>query len=214
MKPWLKTSLWIVAGLAVVFVVIQFIPVGAALKSRPATNQFVWASPEAEQLAVTACYDCHSNEPKVWWGVKIAPMKWLAQSDNAQGTSALNFSAWTGEPPEQDVDRAVQSGDMPPWYYWIIHWNARLSSTQKQTLIDGYKQSLAGNKAQPIPAEVKSIISQQCKQCHSTSLALGYRASSTSKAEGLLNSMISKGAKLTDAQKQTLVDFFAGTSTQ
>jgi len=213
-KPWLKRLLWILGILLVVFVAIQFIPVGTPIESEPATNAFKWSSTEAETLAVEACYDCHSNDPKVWIGVQIAPMKWLAQADQSRGTAVLNFSAWTGQPSEEEIAESIQSGEMAPWYYWIVHWNAKLSSAEQQTLIDGYKASLSQNTAEEIPAAISTLIEAQCSQCHSTGPALSYRTSSADQATQKLDDMISKGATLTDAEKQTLVDFYTGATGQ
>jgi hypothetical protein len=90
-----------------------------------------------------ACFDCHSNET-VWpWYSNIAPVSWLVQRDVNGGRRHLNFSEW--EIPQQhakDVAEQVREGEMPPWFYLPMHPSARLTSTEKQALVEGVGKSL------------------------------------------------------------------------
>ena len=90
-----------IIGLGIVgFIVIQFIPMGNfrerfKFPGNPAVNQqFQWNSPQTEQLARAACYDCHSNETKYPWYASIAPVSWLVYHDINEGRDNLNFSTW------------------------------------------------------------------------------------------------------------------------
>ena len=44
----------------------------------------------------------------------------------------------------QEFQEVVESG-MPPFQYTIIHWGAKLTDAEKQTLIKGYTDSVAAN---------------------------------------------------------------------
>jgi mono/diheme cytochrome c family protein len=132
----------IVGVLVVLFVVIQFIPVD---KTNPATAQEPnWDSPHTRELAKAACFDCHSNETEWPWYAKIAPSSWLLSRDVKEGRSILNFSDWGGGGRELDeITEVINEGEMPPWYYKLMHSNAKLSDTEKQDLITGLMATFA-----------------------------------------------------------------------
>jgi hypothetical protein len=119
------------------------IPFGRS-RNPPVTRAAVWPSAQAQTLAENACYDCHSNLTKRWWATEIAPASGLAQSDVNGGRSILNFSEW--DMPQAALDEvveAVQDGSMAPVQYKLFHGNARLSSAERQQLIDGLEQLYA-----------------------------------------------------------------------
>lgn len=87
-----------------------------------------------------ACYDCHSNQT-VWpWYSNVAPVSWLLASDVSEGRRELNFSEWGSYTSEkqlhklQAIAEKMQAGDMPPWYYSIIHADARLEPEQREEI--------------------------------------------------------------------------------
>ncbi len=126
------------------FVVIQLVPYGHNHINPPVVTQIQWDSPQTEQLARTACFDCHSNQTQWYWFTRIAPASWLATHDVQEGRQRLNFSDLTsGREIELDeIDRTISRGSMPPLQYTLIHPNARLNATEKQQLITGLNQSL------------------------------------------------------------------------
>jgi hypothetical protein len=74
---WKKVLLWAVVGGAAAFLVIQLIPYGHDHTNPPVVKEAPWDSPRTRELAVGACFDCHSNET-VWpWYSNIAPGSWL-----------------------------------------------------------------------------------------------------------------------------------------
>jgi hypothetical protein len=122
------------------FLVIQLVPYGRH-HSNPAVQQEPnWPDTQTRDLAVRACYDCHSNET-VWpWHSNIAPISWLVQNDVDEGRRRLNFSDWNHTEHEiGEISEVVRSGEMPPFYFLIQHSEARLSDAEKQTLIDGLR---------------------------------------------------------------------------
>ncbi len=90
-------------------------------------------APEVAAIVNRACRDCHSNET-VWpWYSKVAPVSWLVASDVSDGRSHLNFSEWNLYSPDMSRTRLkeacseVKKGDMPLWFYTVIHPQAKLS---------------------------------------------------------------------------------------
>ena len=127
----------------IVGLLIQFIPYGHNHSDPPATAVPPWDTPNTRTLFRRACFDCHSNET-VWpWYSNVAPVSWLVQNDVNGGRRHLNFTEWNQ--PQQhatDVTAQVKQGDMPLWYYLPMHLAARLSSADKQALIDGAEKAL------------------------------------------------------------------------
>ncbi len=154
-----KIMIYVLLGLAGVFVLLQLVPYGRQHTNPPVVSEPPWGSPEARQVAQRACFDCHSNET-VWpWYSNIAPISWLIQRDVEEGRAKLNFSEWGvsqgegewGEAEEggegvREIARVVQRGFMPPPYYVLLHPQARLSAQEKQMLIQGLPTAVATNR--------------------------------------------------------------------
>lgn len=131
-----RVLLIIIALVVIVLVVLQFVP-GYARTNPPVTNKINWNSPETEQLMREACMDCHSNET-VWpWYSQIAPVSWLVVKDVDEGREALNISTGSGEFRSEEMTEKIQSGEMPPSSYIVLHPDARLTDAQKTELIAG-----------------------------------------------------------------------------
>jgi len=134
---------WIlILGVAVfgLALVIQLVPYGWHHPNPPVTADAPWPSDAARRIAVTSCYDCHSNETD--WPVYsyVAPMSWLVRKDVEDGRDELNFSTWDED--DNDADDAVEtieSGSMPPRRYTLIHRDASLSSEEKAVLIEALR---------------------------------------------------------------------------
>jgi len=125
-------------GALVVFILIQFIPYGRNHTNPPVTMEPPWDSPRTRELAVRACYACHSNETHWPWYSNVAPASWLIQRDVDEGRADLNFSEWDRPQPEaREAAQTVRDGSMPPWYYSLFYPEARLTSEEKQALIQG-----------------------------------------------------------------------------
>jgi hypothetical protein len=120
------------------FLAIQLIPYGRQHSNPPVQKEPNWSDTQTRDLAVRACFDCHSNET-VWpWYSNIAPISWLVQNDVNEGRRRLNFSDWNHTEHEVgEISEVIRSGEMPPFYFLIQHSEARLSATEKQALIDG-----------------------------------------------------------------------------
>ncbi len=133
-------------ALIVLVIAIQFIPFGHAHSNPPVTQEPNWNSPQTRELAVAACYDCHSNQTNWRWYTNIAPISWLTQADVNGGRNNLNFSEWDQHPERtQRIVRAIQDGSMPPAWYTPMHPSARLSSSQQQALIKGLEATFGAS---------------------------------------------------------------------
>jgi len=106
-------------------------------KSNPPVQADLSTSPEMSATLHRACYNCHSNET-VWpWYSNLAPLSWLVGSDVSEGRQLLNFSAWGTYDLDakakklRKIAEEVGGGDMPPWYYTVVHWEARLTPAER-----------------------------------------------------------------------------------
>jgi hypothetical protein len=138
-KPinWGKVLRWGAVGVLVLTVLIQFVPYGRNHTNPPVIMEPTWDSPQPRQLAVRACYDCHSNETAWPWYTNVAPVSWLTQHDVDDGRHKLNFSEWNRPQKTDDIVKSVRDGEMPPAIYLPTHPSANLSTGDRQALIQG-----------------------------------------------------------------------------
>ena len=138
---WLRVTL---AGLGVVFLVVQVVPYGWWHSNPPVVDDAPWPSAESARLARAACYDCHSNETN--WPVYsyVAPMSWLVRNDVEEGRDELNFSTWSDDPDADDAAEAVAERSMPPTQYTWLHPDARLSAEERAILVDALTSMAEG----------------------------------------------------------------------
>ena len=161
----LKKIILIAIALAVGgFLLIQLVPYGRDHSNPPVVQEPNWDSPATRELAVRACFDCHSNET-VWpWYSNIAPVSWRLQRHVEEGRSKLNLSEWgvarpkggegeeregeegergegRGENEGDEAGELIRSGEMPPFDFLWMHPAARLTGAEKTALIAGLAAS-------------------------------------------------------------------------
>jgi hypothetical protein len=127
------------------FLLIQFYP-------RPEKNN---GNTESEQdiskvintpapvLAIlkTSCYDCHSNQTYYPWYAQIQPVALWLNDHIEEGKKELNFTLFGQYPVSkqyrklEEIGEMVQEDEMPLVSYTLIHRNAKLDESQKQTLL-------------------------------------------------------------------------------
>jgi hypothetical protein len=125
-----------VAG--VLFVAIQFVPYGRDHSVPASGPEPAWDSPRTRELAVAACFDCHSNQTEWPWYSYIAPMSWLLSNDVMEGRHAFSFTPTGSE--DEDADDAIErvlDGSMPPSEFTWLHTDARLTAAERQELATG-----------------------------------------------------------------------------
>jgi len=140
-----RMLLFTLGAFVALVILIQLVPFGRNHTNPPVVQEPNWDSPRTRELAVRACFDCHSNET-VWpWFSNIAPISWLVYRDVLEGREHLNYSDWGSQRGEGsqpgEAAEAISSGQMPPAYFLITHPNARLSDAEKQELIQGLQNT-------------------------------------------------------------------------
>jgi len=133
----------VLVGVGIALVVIQVVPYGRAHANPPVVAEPAWDSPRTRELAVRACYDCHSNET-VWpWYSNVAPVSWLVEHDTEEGRAILNFSEWNRPQKEAgESAETVREGEMPPAIYLPTHPGARLTEAERSELARGLAATL------------------------------------------------------------------------
>jgi mono/diheme cytochrome c family protein len=139
----------ILLGVVILFLLIQLVPYGRDYTNPKVKATPNWPSSEVEQLAAESCADCHSNLTKWPKYARVAPGSWLIKRDVDEGRSALNWSEPCGE--YEEIREVVESGEMPPKQYTIIHRNANLSDAEKKTLSEGLDQALTAMSMSECP---------------------------------------------------------------
>lgn len=129
----------IVLGAVVLLLLIQLVPYGRDYTNPKVKATPDWPSAEVEQLAMESCADCHSNLTKWPKYARVAPGSWLIKRDVDEGRSTLNWSEPCGE--YEEIREVIESGEMPPKQYTIIHRSTKLTDAEKKTLAEGLDQA-------------------------------------------------------------------------
>ena len=113
-----------ILGLGGAFLALQFVPVSHT--NPPVAGDLV-AGANVTAILRRSCYDCHSNETRWRLYAYVAPVSWLITSDVEHARARLNFSKWArytaGERQAKahEVLEEIESGDMPPKTYSLVH---------------------------------------------------------------------------------------------
>jgi hypothetical protein len=143
MRHFLNTIVMADASVAVLFALLQIVPYGRAHSNPPVVQEPAWDSARTRELAVRACFDCHSNETKWPWYAHVAPLSGVMERDVVMGRSVLNFSEW-----HRAYDLSAEAGpdvvrrDMPPSKYRMLHDHARLTDAEAEALARGLHTTL------------------------------------------------------------------------
>lgn len=129
--------LGLTATLVVALLVIQLVPYGRSHDNPPVVAEPNWDSPRTREMAVTACFDCHSNETTWPWYSNVAPFSWRLQNHVDEGRAKLNFSEWGSGEEEDEVAESVIEGEMPPWDYTLLHPDASFTGADRDAFIAG-----------------------------------------------------------------------------
>lgn len=142
----LRVLLAIGAVTIVVFGLIQLVPY--RVDNPPVVQEPAWDSPRTRELAVAACFDCHSNETDTAWWEDIAPGSWWITNHVREGRAELNFSECErhGGGDDDDAAETVLEGSMPPdSYTWLgLHSDAALTAAERRVLAEGLTETLSG----------------------------------------------------------------------
>jgi hypothetical protein len=145
LRVWFKR---IAIGLVVLLALIQFVPYGRAHTNPPVGTEPKWDSPRTRELAVRACFDCHSNSTTWPWYSHVAPVSWFLQNHVDGGRRHLNFSEF--EKPQRhsrDAAGAAADGSMPMGGYTLLHESARLTDAESADLVRGLRATFGEEKS-------------------------------------------------------------------
>ncbi|QQS45529.1 MAG: heme-binding domain-containing protein [Acidobacteriota bacterium] len=113
--------------------------------------------PEVQAIFQRSCYDCHSNQT-VWpWYSNVAPVSWFLADHVEHGREELSFSEWGNYDAKkadhklEEICEMIEKGEMPLQSYLILHWGAKLSETDRQTLCNWANQERA---------RIKTVVSE------------------------------------------------------
>jgi len=131
------------AVLVGLFALVQLVPYGRTHSNPRVIEEPTWDSPRTRELAVRACFDCHSNETRWPWYANIAPFSWVVQLDVEAARSVINFSEWNREFPLASYSGlSVRSGGMPTTKYRLAHPEANLNEQETFELARGLDATL------------------------------------------------------------------------
>jgi hypothetical protein len=139
MKKILK---WVAIILVAGFALLQF--TNPPRTNPPVVRDLAATNPppaEITALLHAACYDCHSYETKWPLYSRIAPASWLVVGDVNEGRENFNFSDWPQDPSWiakrlQHIHNIIDSRDMPPPKYTMLHPEARFTEAQRKAILD------------------------------------------------------------------------------
>jgi len=135
----------IMIGLLIVFILIQFIQPARNISGQvlPTEISKTVSVPEnVKQILRTSCYDCHSNNTIYPWYNYMQPTAWILANHIKNGKKDLNFSEFGSYPMRKqqsklkDIADQINDGEMPLSSYTFMHRNARLTSGQKNLIIE------------------------------------------------------------------------------
>lgn len=140
-----KVIKFVLLGLILIFVLIQFVPNEIPVNSTDLANDLIQTEdvPQQVQLILKkACYDCHSNQTEFPWYTKVAPSSWLVAKDVREGREEMNLSKWSELSKRKkiralsNIAEEVEKRKMPLEIYTVIHRNAVLTDEEIKTIID------------------------------------------------------------------------------
>jgi hypothetical protein len=133
-----RTLLWLLAALAVAFLLIQFRTVE---RDNPPVEETIEAPPEVLALLQRSCFDCHSHQSDWPWYSRIAPASWVVADDVQHAREHLNFSTWNRNDPDERADlyeeiaEEVAEEAMPLPLYLFGHPGARPSDAERARIV-------------------------------------------------------------------------------
>lgn len=145
----------ILLGLFVVLVAIQFFQID---KTNPVADEkldFLVMNNTPTEIASqikASCYDCHSNQSIYPWYTYVQPVGWWVKNHIEHGKEHLNFSefgSYSAKKQAHKLDECIELTEedvMPLSSYTLMHKEAILDATQKEVLINYFKEIEKGIK--------------------------------------------------------------------
>ncbi len=95
-----------------------------------------------EQILVKACNDCHSNSTVYPWYAEVQPIAWWLDDHVKDGKKHLNFNEFASYRLAkqfhklEEVFDEVKGGEMPLESYTVVHGDAKLTTEERNILLD------------------------------------------------------------------------------
>ena len=134
-----RTRWKLLGGGALALALLQLVPVD---RSNPPVESDLPSPPGVKAILQRSCYDCHSHESDWPWYATVAPISWMMVHEVGEARSEMNFSTWRAYRPDKrarllhDLLEEVEEENMPPWYYLVLHPEAELSDSERESLRD------------------------------------------------------------------------------
>ena len=102
-----------------------------------------------KKLFVRSCFNCHSDKTIYPWYSKIPGISNLIAHDIKEAKQHLDMTndfpfLGHGEPIKdlESIKKQIESGDMPPFEYKLLHSESSFSKEEKQEILDWINNSL------------------------------------------------------------------------
>ncbi len=134
----------ILLALLVVLIVLQaFRPEKNTSGNKQNDISTLYPVPEnVEQILVKACNDCHSNSTVYPWYAEVQPIAWWLDDHVKDGKKHLNFNEFASYRLAkqfhklEEVFDEVKGGEMPLESYTVVHGDAKLTTEERNILLD------------------------------------------------------------------------------
>lgn len=134
----------ILIGLLVILIVMQaFRPAKNTSNDTSKDISKTYAVPEnVKVILAKACNDCHTNSTRYPWYAEVQPVSWWLNDHIKEGKRKFNLNEFDGyriarqyKKMEECMEQ-LKEGEMPLPSYTLIHKDAILTDTEKQTLLN------------------------------------------------------------------------------
>lgn len=142
----------IIAIVALVALIgIQFIPKNPNQSEVVPVTDFISTYKPPKEVAgilKTSCYDCHSNNTDYPWYNKIQPVAMFLEDHVKHGKEELNFNEFGDYSDRRKKSKLksfinqVEQNEMPLESYTLIHWDAKISDSEKKLVLTWVNQLL------------------------------------------------------------------------
>jgi len=132
------------------FIAIQIIRPVHNKSGKPSTGEISKVIPIPDTVGIllkNACYDCHSNNTSYPWYSNIQPVGWLMAYHIKQAKNELNFSDFGSYSQRRQLSKldgianSIKDDIMPLSSYKLMHKNAKLSTYEKELVINWVQQA-------------------------------------------------------------------------
>ncbi|MBN22437.1 MAG: hypothetical protein CL678_14230 [Bdellovibrionaceae bacterium] len=94
------------------------------------------------------CFDCHGGTTHFPWYYAIPGVKGMIDDDITEAKKHMDMSEdfpfqGHGAPIDdlKAISKTINEGTMPPFRYWMIHWNSRLTEGEKKAVLEWSKRA-------------------------------------------------------------------------